>query len=408
MFKISTNGALTSLYLFTGGNDGASPKALIEGRDGDFYGTTFAGGTNGNGTVFKISAGGALASLYSFTGTNDGARPDAGLAQASDGSFYGTTFQGDQNNAGTVFRLTVVPGLPRAATATAILVNEFVVGATVTDGGFGYTNTPAVGILGGGGSGAEAVAVVSNGVVVAVNILDAGYGYTNPPAILIAPPFIPQPAMGIAAMSLLSFTNLAVDTNYQLQSFLAEAWISLGPAFTAAGSAFTQYVSGTAGSNDYRLVPAPAPAQAYATAQLTNGFVVGAAVTSGGSGYTAVPGVSIAGGGGSGAEAVAVVSNGVVVAVNVLDAGNGYTNAPTISIGPPPSAATALWPMVTQAMALDLGNLWPSGNYQLQFSPVAGGVWSNLGNPFTANSSASTQYLNVSGNAGFFRVEYAP
>ena len=92
VFKISTNGALTSLYSFTGGNDGANPCAgLVQGSDGNFYGTTQYGGTNGAGTVFKISTNGALTSLYSFTGGNDGANPDAGLVQGSDGNFYGTT-----------------------------------------------------------------------------------------------------------------------------------------------------------------------------------------------------------------------------------------------------------------------------------------------------------------------------
>ena len=90
---------------------------------------------------------------------------------------------------------------PRAATASATVVNGFVVGATITDGGYGYTNTPAVRIIGGGGSGAQAVAVVSNGVVIAVNVLDAGSGYTSTPVIVIAPPFIPQPTMAIGTAS---------------------------------------------------------------------------------------------------------------------------------------------------------------------------------------------------------------
>ena len=64
----------------------------MQGSDGNFYGTTYGGGTNGGyGTVFKISTNGALTSLYSFTGGNDGANPDAGLVQGSDGNFYGTT-----------------------------------------------------------------------------------------------------------------------------------------------------------------------------------------------------------------------------------------------------------------------------------------------------------------------------
>ena len=64
---------------------------------------------------------------------------------------------------------------PASRRPAAVVVNGFVVGATITDGGYGYTNTPTVRIIGGGGSGAQAVAVVSNGVVTAVNVLDAGF-----------------------------------------------------------------------------------------------------------------------------------------------------------------------------------------------------------------------------------------
>ncbi len=107
VFEINPNGSLTSLYSFGGGNDGANPYAtLVQGRDGDFYGTTYAGGTNGYGTVFKIGANGSLTSLYSFTGTNDGANPQAGLVQGRDGSFYGTTYAGGTNGSGTVFKIS--------------------------------------------------------------------------------------------------------------------------------------------------------------------------------------------------------------------------------------------------------------------------------------------------------------
>ena len=74
-----------------------SSAGLVQGSDGNFYGTTYDGGTNGIGTVFKISTNGALTSLYSFgsvqdtNGSNDGANPHAGLVQGSDGNFYGTT-----------------------------------------------------------------------------------------------------------------------------------------------------------------------------------------------------------------------------------------------------------------------------------------------------------------------------
>jgi len=417
LFKISASGVLTTLYSFTGGNDGANPSAgFVQGSDGNFYGTTASGGayTNhygqGHGTLFKISTNGAFASLHSFTGGNDGGSPEAALVQGTDGNFYGTTYGGGQGNVGTVFRLAVPP-LQRAtatATATATLVDGSVVGATITDGGFGYTNTPGVRIIGGGGSGAQAVAVLTNGAVIAVNILDAGDGYTNTPVIVIAPPFIPQPTMGVAALSLLGFTNLALGTNYQLQSLSGGTWFNVGAAFTAASSNFTQYIGGTAGPNGYRLATAPAPLQACATAQMVNGFVVGAALTSGGSGYTTNPAVTILNdGAGSNATATATVSGGGVTAITITSAGGGYTNGATIIIAPPP--ATALWPnSVTQVMELGIGSLAPYDNYQLQFAPAAGGTWSDLGIPFTPVSATSTQYFNVSGNGGFFRVGYVP
>ena len=95
-----------SLYSFTGGNDGEYPQAgLVQGSDGYLYGTTLIGGTNGAGTVFKISASGAFMSLYSFTGNNDGGYPFDGLVQGSDGNFYGTTEGGGTNGFGTVFKI---------------------------------------------------------------------------------------------------------------------------------------------------------------------------------------------------------------------------------------------------------------------------------------------------------------
>ncbi|MFN7140015.1 MAG: choice-of-anchor tandem repeat GloVer-containing protein, partial [Limisphaerales bacterium] len=90
--------------------DGASPFAnLVEGNDGLFYGTTSEGGvyTNsagkGFGTIFKITTNGVLTSLVSFDGTN-GANPWAALIQAADGDFYGNTRYGGTN--GTLFKIT--------------------------------------------------------------------------------------------------------------------------------------------------------------------------------------------------------------------------------------------------------------------------------------------------------------
>ena len=98
----------TLLYSFAGGSDGVNPLAvLIQGSDGNFYGTTISGGANNQGTVFKITPSGTETVLYSFAGGgSDGAHPYAGLIQGSDGNFYGTTANGGLGSQGTVFKIT--------------------------------------------------------------------------------------------------------------------------------------------------------------------------------------------------------------------------------------------------------------------------------------------------------------
>ncbi len=110
VFEVATAGTLTTLHTFDG-TDGYSPLgALVEATDGNFYGTTMEGGANGSGTVFRITPSGTLTTLYSFcsqTNCSDGYWPYAGLVQASDGNFYGTTGSGGAfGHYGTVFKIT--------------------------------------------------------------------------------------------------------------------------------------------------------------------------------------------------------------------------------------------------------------------------------------------------------------
>ena len=294
---------------------------------------------------------------------------------------------------------------PSTATASAVLAYDFVVAANITDGGYGYTNTPTVSIFGGGGSGAQAVAVVSNGVVIAVNVLDAGSGYTNAPIVVIDPPFIPNPVLGIAPMSFLAFSNLTLGGVYQLQRSVAWYWSNQPVSFTATNALYTQMVAGVAGSGDYRLALNPVPAQAFATPQVVNGFLVGATVTSGGSGYVTSPAVNLVGGGGTNATALSHISGGVVTAISITDAGIGYTNAPTIQIAAPPAAAVS--PTVRPVMRVDSTNLAPYNNYQIQFKPDLGGTWANWnGGLFSPTGVTHSQYLFITNGVGFFRVSH--
>jgi uncharacterized repeat protein (TIGR03803 family) len=109
VFRFSPNGSYTSLYSFVGSpTDGAHPlAALVQGSDSNFYGTTFAGGTVNSGTVFRISPSGSYSNLYSFgSHTNDGLSIHAGLVQGSDGNLYGTTEKGGTAGLGTVYRIS--------------------------------------------------------------------------------------------------------------------------------------------------------------------------------------------------------------------------------------------------------------------------------------------------------------
>ena len=98
IFRITTDGTLTSLYSFTGGSDGGSPAGyLVQGSDGNFYGTCASGGVYYSGTLFKLSStDGSLTTLHAFAPGE--AFPEGGVIQGSDGMLYGTT------HAGTVFQ----------------------------------------------------------------------------------------------------------------------------------------------------------------------------------------------------------------------------------------------------------------------------------------------------------------
>src|SRR5579862_1393061 len=115
LFRLSPTGKFGTLLNFCTQTNCIvqSPLGVIEGNDGNLYGTSGAGGAYRSGVVFRISPSGELTTLYSFCALSkcaDGSGPDAGLMQGSDGNFYGTTMWGGAAGCivgcGTIFRIT--------------------------------------------------------------------------------------------------------------------------------------------------------------------------------------------------------------------------------------------------------------------------------------------------------------
>ena len=154
---------------------------------------------------------------------------------------------------------------------------------------------------------------------------------------------------------------------------------------------------------DIAAPPVP-PASAYATAEVVNGFLVGATLVTGGEAYNEPPQVTVTGGGGSGAVAVAQVEGGRVVAVNIINPGNGYTSTPVITIAAPPSAPE-LSIRVTQVevnMKLTVGK-----RYTIEASKNMVD-WVQAGDLFTAEEQFKAMKFDVDDFGQFYRVIEQP
>ena len=215
IFRVTTNGTLTSLYSFTLDTNGiyetgAFPAGgLVQRRDGDLYGTAQAGGDANqgifNGTIFRISTEGVLKQLFYFEGTNGG-HPLCNLTIGPDGNLYGTTANGGTFGSGAIFKL--------GSDSNIVLLASF-----------------------GGPNGASpnaGLVVGSDGNLYGTTLYGgAGYGtlfrFWLAPEITLVNGFNSVSAM---------FSYLFVGTNYQLQaSAELTTWTNQGAVFAATNSA---------------------------------------------------------------------------------------------------------------------------------------------------------------------------
>jgi uncharacterized repeat protein (TIGR03803 family) len=104
VYSITGDGAFTTLHSFDG-KDGATPYGILLASDGKLYGTTETRGAHFGGTVFRMTTGGTFGTVHSFDGTN-GKNSYCGLVEGAERVFYGTTYFGGTENDGTVFSIS--------------------------------------------------------------------------------------------------------------------------------------------------------------------------------------------------------------------------------------------------------------------------------------------------------------
>ncbi len=131
VYQLTPSGTFNTLHAFSGGTDGGFPQAmLVQGSDGNIYGTTSAGGNAsdcagmGCGTIFKVTPAGAFSTIYTFTGGTDGGTPIGGLVEDGAGVFYGTTSTAGANSYGTVYKLSGTTVTPVYAFCTQSLCTD--------------------------------------------------------------------------------------------------------------------------------------------------------------------------------------------------------------------------------------------------------------------------------------------
>jgi uncharacterized repeat protein (TIGR03803 family) len=186
VYRLTPDGTLTTLYALNGTTEGYAPQAsLVQGSDGNLYGSAERGGASDCGTIFKVGTAGKLKVLHTFACT-DGSGPWSAMIQGTDGRFYGTASGGGANGNGVVFRMTARGKLTvlRDLVSATDGADPYVALVQASDGNF-YGVNYGGGNPGGAGQGKGSIyKVTAKGVFSTVYLFDGTVG-SNPASPLV-------------------------------------------------------------------------------------------------------------------------------------------------------------------------------------------------------------------------------
>jgi len=250
------------------------------------------------------------------------------------------------------------PDLKRQATGIVQVVNGFVVGASLTGSGHGYTHPPSVKFAGGQpDEAAQAETILESGRVLNINITNAGSGYKEIPEMVLSSPH--------------SEVSLTVSVS----------------------------------KTEVTVPESELPQNALATPEVLNGFMIGAKIVYGGQGYTTPPLITVVDSTGSGGLAASSIEDGAVTNIRFVQAGIGYSDQAFIQIDAPPMHPDAM-PRVTEVQ-VTLEPELPSNFYILEAS-IDMETWEQVGDQFYVDKSIYTKKVAVDGAKRFYRAIQLP